>query len=216
MRIRPKPPKNGDNDDKKPKKIQNHDSGKDFKLKKKEEINAEGLQSQQQQQMRQAEGIQESGKVAMRTVESIKQIDNVKLVILRMVDSMEIGKSGETSLLNATLKNDASIHESLRLATVKLEMTTEGLKVQIDPVDGQKDMAESLIAQHHDQVAQLQQTLAAKNINLLQLQVGDHIVELPQQRLLTPRELFSGQQKDSGSRDRKKEGPPKRIDPTEK
>ena len=217
MRIRPQP-HNRDDDDKNSKETSSHkahNAEKKFKLPKNDQG---GAQLANQQQSNQIMGSEKAEGVKTEGIKSAQQMGNANNAILKMVDSMRIGQVGEKQMLDATLKTDESIHTSLRGASIRLEMTTEGLKVQIEPVDGQKDMAQALIAEHHDQVVQLQQSLAAKNINLQHLQIGDHVVDLPHEKPLSPSELFSGQQLDQG----KGEGhdprgePPERIDPTEK
>ncbi|MCH9611149.1 MAG: hypothetical protein S4CHLAM81_14770 [Chlamydiales bacterium] len=210
MRIKPQQSRD---DGDKSKSVHHNKPKKEFKLPKKDAEGQAQLSTQQGQTTQ--EGV-ETSEVKGQTIQSVQQVENVKAAILKMVDSMQVGKVGETSLLTAQLKNDQSVHQALRGAEVRLEMTNDGLKVHIEPVDGQKDMAQALIAQHQDQVAKLQESLAMKNIHLQHLQVGNHVVDLPHEKVLSPNELFSGQQLDQGKRDGKDEGPPERIDPTEK
>ena len=220
MRIRSEPPPKPRDEPKGKPKL---DSGKEekgdkeFKLPKKDveqaQVQMEFAARQQAQQV--------SGEVKTAEVEAggtraaaIQAIVSVRDVILKMVDSMQVGVAAGQSLLYAQLKDDASIHQALRGATLRLEMTQEGLNVQIEPVPGQKDMAEALIGQHQKEVAQLQEALAAKNIHLQQLEVGDLVIELPGEKLLTPNELFSGQQQAGSGWEGGKEGrPPERINP---
>lgn len=216
MRIKPHSQNKPDENSKSKEAHHHHKGKKDFKLPQKEKGEAQA-QLSSQQQSQQIAGDVSAGEVKGQAIQASKQVDNVKQAILKMVDSMRIGQMEGKSLLNAKLKTDATIHQALRGAEVRLEMTEEGLKVHIEPIAGQKDMAQSLIAEHHDQVVKLQAALAAKNIHLHHMQVGDHVVELPHDKILSPNELFSGQQMDQGTREgRQQEGPPERIDPTEK
>ena len=213
MRIKPQPQRKPDENDKS--KEAHHHKKKEFKMPEKEEAKTEA-QLASGQQAKQVESGAEKSAVKGQAIQASQQVDNVRQAILKMVDSMQIGQMEGKQMLNATLKNDESIHSSLRGAEVRLEMTEAGLKVQIQPTSGQQDVAQALIADHHDQVAKLQASLAAKNIHLHHLQVGDHVVDLPHEKVPSPDELFSGQQMDQGSREGKREGPPERIDPTEK
>jgi|GEM_PF-5377932 len=216
MRIRPRPKENPDDTRSKElhqKSIQEEE--KKFKLPRKDEHGAE-LASQQRSMEIISSGKAES--VKTEGVAAAQQMTNTNNVILKMVDSMRLGQLGDKQLLEAQLKTDDTIHTSLQGATIRLELTSEGLRVFIEPVAGQKDIAEALIAAHHDSVTKLQESLAAKNITLQHLQVGDLVADLPYEKPLSPSELFSGQQLDQGKREgREQKGQtPERIDPTTK
>ncbi len=215
MRIRPRPKENPDDTRSKELHKKPPQEEKKFKLPTKDQQGAE-LASQQQAQQIVSSGKAEN--VKTEGVTAAQQMTNANNVILKMVDSMRVGQVGEKQLVEAQLKTDDTIHTSLQGATIRLELTSDGLRVFIEPVAGQKDIAEALIAAHHDSVTKLQESLAAKNITLQHLQVGDLVADLPYEKPLTPSELFSGQQLDQGKREgREQKGqPPERIDPTTK
>ena len=186
------------------------DKKKEFKLPDPKEAQGEVMQQAKLAARKAAEA--EAARMEKTAGIDASKLTNVNTLIGKMVDSMQIGKVGGKDLLQAELKQTDDIPNAFKGATVKIEMSPDGLKVFIEPLPGQEDQAAALVQQHHEQTLELQQSLAAKGHVLQQLQVGAHVVDLPKERITPLSELFSGTQtgRDRGDRDRRG---PDRVEP---
>ncbi|MCP5469558.1 MAG: DUF5421 family protein [Chlamydiales bacterium] len=176
--------------DNEPNKSDNDDKKKKFELPKGGEASDAMMQAQlKAEQAAEAEGAD----VKASGIEA-SQMNNVSGLISKMVDSMQIGKVGGKDLLSAELKNTDDVPDAFKGAKVSIEADGHNLKISIEPLPGQQDLAASLVQQHHEAVQTLQQTLAQKGYILTQMEVGSHSVDLPKERITPLHELYSGSQ----------------------
>ena len=213
--------KRSDRDFKLPPKKQKTE-GKEEQPKKKGlfDIAAEEMKMQDKQQglsqELKTEEIKTQGITASAAIAQVRQVGQL---IESMVETMHIGQIDGQNLASLDLKRSPEVPEAFAGSHLTLSYQENGLSIHFDNfmTPQQQNTAITLVEKNKEQLVQMVQALNAKNIQVTELAIGNHMVALPKiaplpppfQPTLTTQAETEQQQRDRGGQREEGEGEPR-------
>ncbi|NGX55052.1 MAG: hypothetical protein KR126chlam2_00674 [Chlamydiae bacterium] len=119
-----------------------------------------------------------------------QQITQISALILRMVDQLGVGTVGGKEFASLDLKGSADVPEFFANSTITLTQSDEGLVVKFSNFESLQQQQDAIkaIEQNQQQLEQMMLNLQAKNINLVNLQIGSYSIALPTVQTVKPLE----------------------------
>ncbi|MCH9625035.1 MAG: hypothetical protein S4CHLAM123_02010 [Chlamydiales bacterium] len=164
--------------------------GKEEEPKKKKNIlDVAGDEAQVQQKQ---PGVQQDIKTAELKSEQVAasiakgQVDQVGKLIQRMVGSLRIGEIDGQNLASLNLKQVPEVPESFAGSNLTLSYHEGALAIRFDNfmTPQQENTAITMVEKNKEQLEQMIQNLAAKNIHIAEMRIGEHVITLPEVQAL--------------------------------
>ncbi len=125
----------------------------------------------------------------LKPIEAAQQINQISALIQRTVESMQIGKVGETQFARLNLKENATeIPTAFAGTNMTVSYELNSLKIHFDNfmTPQHQNEAISLVEKNKEQLQQMVDNLQSKNIQVTELLIGSHTVGLPRAQALPP------------------------------
>jgi len=157
--------------------------------KKKNILDVAGDEAQVQQKQ---PGVQQDIKTAELKSEQMtasiakSQVDQVGKLIQRMVGSLRIGEIDGQNLASLNLKEVPEVPESFAGSNLTLSYHEGALAIRFDNfmTPQQENTAITMVEKNKEQLEQMIQNLAAKNIHITEMRIGEHVIVLPEVQAL--------------------------------
>lgn len=199
--------------------------GKEFKLpnktgKKEEEEKKKTLFALAQEVMAE-QGKQQHFSAEMQKVEkgeaiapkeAAAQVAKISQLVLSLVDSLHVAEVGGKGLALLNLKDSSDVPAPFAGSTISLTQQDEGLIIHFDNFADpqQQNLAITLVEKNKEQLEDMIQALNAKNIQVAELSLGEHVITLPRvippQTPIQPIALAARSQSSHEQREQGKEG----------
>lgn len=136
-------------------------------------------QSVDQQQMGE---MQKAG--ALQGAEAKATVNSVGQLVQRLVTQMKVGEN----FASMNLTNSTEVPEAFAGSNLTLSYQENALVIHFDNfmTPQQENNAFMLVEKNNEQLVQMVQALQAKNINISELSIGNHMVTLPRVEALPP------------------------------
>lgn len=133
-----------------------------------------------------ASSAKEIGKTS--ALEAKTQIDQISKIIMNMVERMMVGKVGGKDMASLNLKQSPEVPRAFAGSNLTISFSENGLVIRFDNfmTPQMQQNALALIEQNKQQLMQMVNALQAKNIQVAQLNIGEHTVALPRAEPLPP------------------------------
>jgi hypothetical protein len=121
-------------------------------------------------------------------IEARDAVAKVSEIIQRLVTQLQIGAIGGKNFASLDLKGTEDIPTYLRNTTLNITQDPDGLIIRFSNFESpqQQALAIQAIEKNKDALQQLMQSLHDRNINVVEMQLGNHSVTLPRVEPLPP------------------------------
>lgn len=149
--------------------------------------NENAIQDKQQALQQQ---IKTEGVTAAKTagIEGAAQVNQIGQIVQKMVESMRIGQINGQDFASVDLKKSADVPQAFAGSNLTVSYQDNGIKIHFDNfmTPQQQNSAIALVEKNKDQLHDMVLALNAKNIQVTELSIGTHTVNLPRIEPLPP------------------------------
>ncbi len=147
-----------------------------------------GIKSKQQALEEGAEAAVETASGSISSTTAVAQVQQIGQLIQKMVSTMAVGQMGGKDFASLNLKESPEVPQAFAGSNLTISYEANNLTIHFDNFMSpqQQNNAITLVEQNKEQLLQMVEALNAKNVQITELSIGNHLIAVPQPEGLPP------------------------------